>query len=41
MSEGFNVSCDLILIHTLMVLGFLAPLVVAGYVFLKTREVAR
>lgn len=40
-SEGFNVSRDLILIHTLMVLGFLAPLVVAGYVFLKTREVAR
>ncbi len=40
-SEGFNVSTDLILIHTLMVLGFLVPLVVAGYVFLKTREVAR
>lgn len=40
-SEGFNVSADLILIHTVTVLGFLVPLVVAGYVFLKTREVAR
>jgi len=40
-SEGFNVSADMVLIHGLTVLGFLVPLVVAGYLFLKTREVAR
>lgn len=40
-ADGFNVSTDLILIHSLMVVGFVIPLVVAGYLFLKTREVAR
>jgi len=40
-ADGFNVSADLVLSHSLMVLGFVIPLVVAGYLFLKTREVAR
>jgi hypothetical protein len=40
-SNGFNVPSDLVVIHLLTVFGFLLPLVVTGYLFLKTREVAR
>lgn len=40
-ADGFNVPADMVMIHTLTVLGFLVPLVVAGYLFLKTREVER
>jgi hypothetical protein len=40
-AEGFNVPTDVLLIHLATLLGFLAPLAVTGYFFLKTREVAR
>ena len=38
---GFDVSADLIMVRTVGMLGFLVPVFVAGYFFLKTREVAR
>ena len=38
---GFDITPSLILTDTVGALGFLLPLVVAGYLFLKMREVAR
>jgi hypothetical protein len=40
-SYGFDVSGDLMLKCVFRLLGFLVPLTVAGYFFLKTREVAK
>jgi hypothetical protein len=38
---GFDVSWELILIRSLAAFGFLLPVFVAAFFFLKTREVAR
>jgi hypothetical protein len=38
---GFDISPDLVLTHAVRAFGFLLPVFVAGYFFLKTREVAR
>jgi hypothetical protein len=38
---GFDISASLILIRFLTVLGYLVPVFLVGYFFLKTREVAR
>jgi hypothetical protein len=38
---GYNVDSNTILVHLLTTLAFLVPLFVAGYFFLKTREIAR
>jgi len=37
---GYNISPSLLAVHLVMLLGFLLPLVIVGYFFLKTREVA-
>jgi ABC-type transport system involved in multi-copper enzyme maturation permease subunit len=39
-ASGFDIAPDAILQGTAIVLGFVLPLIVAGYFFLKTREVA-
>lgn len=38
---GFDISANLIVIRFLTVLGYLLPVFLVGYFFLKTREVAR
>jgi hypothetical protein len=38
---GYNVDVNTILVHLLTTLSFLVPLFIAGYFFLKTREIAR
>jgi hypothetical protein len=38
---GYNVDLNMLAVHLLTTLAFLVPLFVAGYFFLKTREVAR
>ena len=40
-AEGFDISWNLILVRSVTALAFLIPVFVAGYFFLKTREVAR
>jgi len=40
-AKGFDIPGPLIAKHLLQLLGFLIPIFVAGYFFLKTREVAR
>ncbi len=40
-ANGFDISPQLILMRTIHALAFVLPLFVAGYFFLKTREVAR
>jgi hypothetical protein len=37
---GYNISADLLGQHLAMTLAYLLPLIVAGYFFLKTREIA-
>ena len=39
--HGFNIPTDLVLVQVTQTLGFLTVVFVAGYVFLKTREVAK
>jgi hypothetical protein len=38
---GYNVDLNMLLVHLLTTLAFLVPLFVAGFFFLKTREIAR
>ena len=38
---GFNISGDTALMFTCRAMGFLLPVFVAGYLCLKTREVAK
>ena len=38
---GYNVDLNMLFVHLLTTLGFLVPLFIAGYFFLKTREIAR
>ena len=38
---GYNVELNTLLVHLLTTLAFLVPLFIAGYFFLKTREIAR
>jgi ABC-type transport system involved in multi-copper enzyme maturation permease subunit len=40
-SNGFDISPDLAMVHFAKAMAFLLPVFVAGYIFLKTREVAR
>jgi hypothetical protein len=40
-ANGFDISLELLLMYSVMALGFLLPLFVAAHFFLKTREVAR
>jgi hypothetical protein len=40
-AHGYNVDFNMLLVHLLTTLAFLVPLFVAGFFFLKTREVAR
>jgi hypothetical protein len=40
-SSGFDIPANNIVIHVLTALGYLVPLFIAGYFFLKTREVAK
>jgi hypothetical protein len=40
-SHGFDISVDLMLVRSVTTLGFLLPVFVFGYFFLKTREIAR
>jgi hypothetical protein len=40
-AHGFDISSDLVLIYSVKALAFLLPAFIAGYLFLKTREVAR
>ena len=41
LAHGFDVSWNVVLVRTVMAIGFLLPLFVAGYLFLRNREVAR
>ncbi len=41
LAYGFDVSWNVLLVRTVTALGFLLPLFVAGYLFLRNREVAR
>jgi hypothetical protein len=38
---GYDIPAELLLIHAIVALSFVAPLVLVGHFFLKTREVAR
>ncbi len=40
-AEGFDVPLNLLLIRTTHMFAFLLPLFIAGYIFLRTREIAR
>ena len=41
LAYGFDVSWNVLLVRTVTAVGFLLPLFVAGYLFLRNREVAR
>ena len=40
-AHGYNVDFNTLLVHLLTTLAFLVPLFIAGFFFLKTREIAR
>lgn len=40
-SHGFDISPDLLLIHITTALGYVVPVLIAGFLFFKVREVAK
>ena len=40
-SHGFDISSDLLLIHITTALGYVVPVLIAGFLFFKVREVAK
>ncbi len=40
-SSGFDISPDLLLIHITTALGYVVPVLIAGFLFFKVREVAK
>jgi len=38
---GYNVDLNMLAVHLVTTFSFLVPLFIAGYFFLKTREIAR
>jgi hypothetical protein len=40
-AEGYDISLNVLAVRTITMLAFLIPVLLAGYLFLKTREVSQ
>jgi hypothetical protein len=40
-ASGFDISTDLLLIHLATAIGYALPVLIAGFLFFKVREVAK